>query len=180
MHSLLHRFDAKVTDTVLGLPMSWQPVFLFITNIGHPAVTMTIGLAIGVVGIWQSNIRLFVAGGSVWLTLGIGSLLKLFFNRARPITEYAAGIRLDTLSFPSGHTTGSTIAYGLLAYIAWQLLPTPWSYVAISIFTILIVGIGVSRVYLGAHFPSDVIAGWILGGLALAMVITFLKPIIGR
>jgi undecaprenyl-diphosphatase len=179
MHSLLHRFDTKVTNTVLGLPMSWRPLFLFITSLGHPVTTMAIGLYIGLVGLQEADMRLLIAGGSVWVTLGIGSLLKLSFKRARPITEYAAGIRLDTLSFPSGHTTGSTIAYGLAANLAWQLLPTPWNYGVIGLCSLVIITIGVSRVYLGAHFPTDVVGGWLLGGLALLMVIMFIQPIVG-
>lgn len=179
MHSLLHRFDTKGTDAVLGLPMPLQPIFLIITSLGHPVVTMAIGLYIGLVGLRQADMGLLIAGGSVWVTLGIGSLLKLFFKRARPTTEYAAGIRLDRLSFPSGHTTGSTIAYGLLAYLAWQLLPAPWNYGAVGLCALLIIAIGISRVYLGAHFPTDVVAGWLLGGVALLMVIVYIQPVVG-
>lgn len=179
MHSLLHRFDTKVTNMVLGLPASLQSTFLFITNLGHPVTTMAIGLYIGLIGLLQSDGPLLLVGGAVWVTLGLGSLLKLFFKRARPVTEYAAGIRLDTLSFPSGHTTGSTIAYGLLAYLAWQLVPAPWNYSVLGAGVALIIAIGISRVYLGAHFPTDVVAGWLLGGLGLAMAIIFIQPVVG-
>ncbi|MDB5165546.1 MAG: Phosphoesterase PA-phosphatase related protein [Candidatus Saccharibacteria bacterium] len=180
MQSLLHRFDTIATDIVLSLPMSLQPAFLFITNLGHPAVTMAIGAGIASIGLIQSNVRLFMSGSMVWIALGVGSLLKLIFGRARPVTDYAASIRLDTLSFPSGHTTGSTIAYGLLAYLAWHLLPQPWNFVAFGGLIALIILIGISRVYLGAHFPTDVIAGWILGGAALLVVIFFIHPLVGK
>ncbi|MDB5177822.1 MAG: Phosphoesterase PA-phosphatase related protein [Candidatus Saccharibacteria bacterium] len=177
MRAFVRQIDTKLTDSILSLPMSLQPFFLLVTTLGHPVVPIAIGVIVVVVGLVQANMRLAVSGGAIWITLGVGSLLKLAFGRARPQTEYAANIWLDRLSFPSGHTTGSTIAYGLLAYFAWQLLPHPWNYVVAIIFVILIILIGISRIYLGAHFPSDVIAGWLLGGVALGLVILFIRPL---
>ena len=128
-------------------------------------------------GLWLSNFRLALSGAIIWLTLGIGFLIKLLIGRARPLTEYAANLRVDTFSFPSGHTSGATIAYGLLAYLAWQLLPQPFGYIVAAMFGILIIAIGVSRIYLGAHFPSDVIAGWLLGAAALCVIIFIVRPL---
>lgn len=132
---------------------------------------------VAAVGLWLSNFRLALSGAIIWLTLGIGFLIKLSIGRARPLTEYAANLRVDTFSFPSGHTSGATIAYGLLAYLAWQLLPQPFGYIVAAMFGILIIAIGVSRIYLGAHFPSDVIAGWLLGAAALCVIIFIVRPL---
>lgn len=176
MRTIIRHFDTKLVDLITGLPISWQPFFIFITNLGHPAVPVGIGLAVLIVGAVQSNVRLALSGVTIWAALAMGSILKLLINRPRPITEYAASIWLDKLSFPSGHATGSTVAYGLLAYFAWQLLPQPWNYIVVALLGLLILLIGVSRVYLGAHFPSDVIAGWLLGGAALLIIIFVITP----
>lgn len=177
MKAFVRRFDKNLTNRITSLPGSLKILFLVVTNLGHPVTTITIGAVILFAGRVDANTRLIVAGASIWVALALGSLLKLLFGRSRPLTEYAAGIRLDKLSFPSGHTTGSTIAYGLLAYISWQTLSAPLSYMLVSFLATLIVLIGVSRVYLGAHFPSDVIAGWLLGGSVLLIVIVFLAPL---
>jgi undecaprenyl-diphosphatase len=179
MRPFVRQFDTKVIEVISQLPTFSQPFFLLITNLGHPVVTMGVGLIVAIIGGFQSNARLALSGGMVWAALGVGSLLKLAFNRARPMTEYAANIWLDKLSFPSGHTTGSTIAYGLLALLAWQLLSQPWNGIVVGFLILLIILIGVSRIYLGAHFPSDVIAGWLLGLVALCIVIYVIKPVIG-
>lgn len=180
MRTLVRHFDTKFVDLITGLPISWQPFFIFITNLGHPAVPIGIGLIVLITGAVQSNVRLALSGVTVWAALALGSILKLLINRPRPLTEYAASIWLDKLSFPSGHATGSTIAYGLLAYFAWQLLPQPWNYIVVGVLVSLIALIGISRVYLGAHFPSDVIAGWLLGTAALLVVIFVVKPFSGQ
>ncbi len=140
-------------------------------------VTLTIGSGIALYGYLQSNLRLALSGLAVWLTLGIGSIIKLLIGRDRPLTEYSTNLYLQTNSFPSGHSSGSAIAYGLLAYLAWHLLPQPWNYIATALLVLLIILIGISRVYLGAHFPSDVAAGWLLGGAALCIVIFIVRPL---
>jgi undecaprenyl-diphosphatase len=178
MRELLHRFDAIVGHTITDLPAWFHPFFIAITTLGHPIITLLIGFSVAAWGYYQINWRLIASGVVVWMTLGAGSIIKLFVERARPATEYAASLTLDTYSFPSGHTSGSTIAYGLLAYIAWHVLPAPWSYIIIVFFAVLIFLIGISRIYLGAHFPSDVVAGWLLGGCALGLVIWVIRPFI--
>jgi undecaprenyl-diphosphatase len=177
MKSLLYKFDSSITNTIVSWPVALKSFFLFVTALGDPIVTIGIGVVVVMWGYLHMNLRLALAGVVVWLTLSLGSFLKLLFGRSRPLTDYVANLQFHTQSFPSGHTTGSTIAYGLLAYLAWHLLPQPWNYIITSLLVLLIIAIGISRVYLGAHFPSDVVAGWILGSLALLIVIFVLKPI---
>jgi len=176
MRTFVRQVDTKVTGWITGLPGALRPFFLFITNLGHPVVPITIGLVIVIVGVLRSDIPLMLSGTSIWVVLGIGSFLKQLFRRARPLTDYAAKIWLDKLSFPSGHTTGSTIAYGMLGYYALTLLALPWSIIVFALCSLLIVGVGTSRVYLGAHFPSDVVAGWILGAVGLLAAVLLIQP----
>ena len=177
MRDVIHRFDTGVTNYIAAWPIALKSFFLFITAIGDPLFTVSIGAIVVIWGVMQHNVRLTLAGSLVWVTLMFGFVIKLLTARARPLTEYAASMHIKTFSFPSGHTSGSTIAYGLLAYLAWHMLPQPWNYIATVLLVALIIIVGVSRVYLGAHFPSDVVAGWILGLIVLLVVIYAVRPL---
>lgn len=176
MKSFIHRFDQSVTDAVRSLPRSWDSFFIFVTHLGDP---ITVCLIAGGVGLWamtHHSLKLVIAAAVIPLTLIVGYGLKLFFERARPMLDLGYNMRLDSFSFPSGHSSGSMIAYGLLAYLAWHMLPAPWGVVAAIILGAIPVAVGISRVYLGVHYPSDVVAGWLLGFAALACIIVFIRP----
>lgn len=177
MRQTVHRFDRRVTKAVVTLfGESSRPFFAFMTALGDP-VTVLIGtLAIVGSGIYYSEERLVVMGLMIPLTVILGAALKILFERARPMTEYAMNMRLKTFSFPSGHSNGSMILFGIFAFMAFSLLPLPWQYVVGVACSAVPIFVGVSRVYLGAHFPSDVIAGWTLGLTSLALVIFVIRP----
>ena len=177
MRAILHSFDTTITRAIISWPAAVKPLFLVVTALGDPIVTVLIGVGIVVYAYLQSNLRLALAGASIWLTLIVGSGLKLLIGRERPLSEYAANLQIPTFSFPSGHASGSMIAYGLLAYLAWHALPQPWNYIAVVALISLIILIGISRIYLGAHFPSDIVAGWILGLIALCIIIFVVRPL---
>jgi membrane-associated phospholipid phosphatase len=113
----------------------------------------------------------FIAGNDPLLKLGLlavlfsplAELAKLVTRRKRPETLYVQNMQFKTYSFPSGHSYISALVFGYLAVAAMQMLAYGWL-IAIPLF-LLIVLVGVSRIYLGAHFPSDVLAGWALGGI---------------
>lgn len=176
MRSFLHQFDTRLTRTIQDLPSWVEPVMSTASFVGKPLFTMAVCILIGVLGGAWNNIRLVYAGCVGLATIGIGVLMKLLLQRDRPFTDYVLNMRLDTPSFPSGHAVGSTVAYGLAAYLLFSLLPSPWNYIAMGFLVLLIIVIGVSRVYLGAHFPSDVLAGWLLGGLGLLVIVFLIHP----
>lgn len=176
MRTLLHTFDHQVTSAIQHWPTWLHPVFLAATTIGHPVATIGIA-ALVVGGGWlTANARLALAGLTVWAGMGLGTVTKLLLQRERPITDYVMNMRIETFSFPSGHTLGSTLAYGLFAYLAWHYLSAPWSYVVAAVLVVIILLVGISRIYLGAHHPSDVAAGWLLGGIVLLVIIFFIQP----
>ncbi len=100
-------------------------------------------------------------------------LLKLLISRPRPETELIQTLRGDNgYSFPSGHIAYAVVFYGFLFYLMPRLTRQPaiiW--VLRSVLILLIFLTGASRVYLGAHWPSDALGSLFLGGLLLAPAI---------
>jgi membrane-associated phospholipid phosphatase len=108
-----------------------------------------------------------IAGGGL-----LDMCLKDLFERERPLFRDPF-IDTTTKSFPSGHSMGSLIGYGFLAYLLVLALPRVWMRIsAVCALTVLVLAIGFSRVYLGAHYVSDVLGGYAVGGVWLATCIT--------
>jgi membrane-associated phospholipid phosphatase len=138
-----------------------------ISEIGF--ATIAVPLTVCIAGIfWALRFRLEAV--FILLTTSsnvLNALVKRLIKRPRPANELVTVVRvINEPSFPSGHVMHYTNFFGLLIY----LLATNWRSgrlrnILIAICTALIVSIGPSRVYLGAHWPSDVMAGYLYGGL---------------
>ncbi len=92
----------------------------------------------------------------------VDTVVKVAVNRPRP----DLGNPLTTAfgkSFPSGHAMSSTVTYGALLLVLLPALPRRWRVVAFSATVLLVLAIGMSRLMLGVHYVSDVVAGWTLG-----------------
>src|SRR5262245_8544481 len=111
----------------------------------------------------RADALLVAVGSGVGLTLA--SLLKLVFTRARPpVAEHI--VVVDSWSFPSGHSLNSMAVLGLLTVLAVRERPGwRWRTFVVALGAFLVFLIGFSRVYLGVHWPSDVLAGWVAGAL---------------
>jgi len=122
-------------------------------------------LTFGVIGYFLLTRQRAQAGlvaASVLGGVAISNLLKTVFDRERP--DLASSVRVFTASFPSGHATLSAISFLTLGALLAQTSPDSRvkSYFAI-LAIVLTVAVGTSRVYLGVHFASDVLAGWCVG-----------------
>ncbi len=109
----------------------------------------------------------FLAGAAASGAI-ISTVLKALIDRPRP--DLTGLTRVFTASFPSGHATSSAVVYltigALLAATATRRREQVF-YWAVAVFLVMIVGL--SRIYLGVHYPSDVLAGWLIGaGWAIA------------
>jgi undecaprenyl-diphosphatase len=104
-----------------------------------------------------------VLGGAVLLAWISSSLSKTFYDRPRP-DLVSHGVEVYSASFPSGHSTLSAATYLTLAMLVASLETRRRSKaLAYGLAATLLLAVGVSRVYLGVHWPSDVVAGWCLG-----------------
>lgn len=113
----------------------------------------------------------------VWVTIGshlLNKLLKLWFNRERPTIHRL--IEQAGYSFPSGHSMAAFSLYGTIAYLLWRHLRRRGERAALILFTVLMTGgIGWSRIYLGVHYPSDVIGGYAASGAWLMLSIACME-----
>ena len=145
-------------------------VFTVITHLGDIPVIPTIAVA-GAWVLWHQRHRLVLvcwlsayAGGVV-----VNQLLKLLIHRSRPVRAH-----VSTFSFPSGHAMAATVGSGMLAYVMATYWRPAWIkrrflFLAAGI---LAFAVGVSRVYLGVHFPTDVIGGFAAGTAWVAICVT--------
>ena len=168
----VRRFDESVALRVAKLPKSANFFFRTITTFGSITITAAIA-AISAYLLWVSTSTSEYFRDSGILMLGLfmaGMSIKVLTRRKRPDTLYVESMRFKHFSFPSGHAYGSFLTYGFLAYLA-----ASWPGYVIA--GVLIFLIGLSRLYLGAHFPSDVVGGWALAAIALTVVITYANHI---
>lgn len=150
--------------------------FLFFTYLGNWEIIASIStviiaimlLARKIRAVWFLIITLFVGQGS-------SSLFKYLLARSRPDTAHAL-IEQGGYSFPSGHALGSLFFYGVLAYFTYTLAKNNVArFWTIALGSGLISLIGISRLYLGVHWLSDVVAGWIMGATILIAFIVFFE-----
>ena len=166
------RFDERVLDWLSGFRGPFlDEAALEITSLGNGIVLFALVLVASVF-LWQTNHRWSVylliisaLGGKV-----LNTVLKQWFDRPRPsIVDHIDVVH--SMSFPSGHAMSSLVVYGSVAYLVARLEPTPWlRRTTWTLAALVILGIGVSRMYLGVHYPSDVIAGFAAGLAWLAFV----------
>jgi membrane-associated phospholipid phosphatase len=163
--------DAFTRALQRSVPIDTVRLFAVVTDLGDPWFLVAIVVAVGAALL--ATRRHALALGWLAATAGNGLLnqaLKQIFARARPL--HADGlVQADGFSFPSGHTSGSLVVYGMLAYVALQVLPRVWHPVALAAAVALAGTIGSSRAFLRVHHASDVLAGFATGGVWLAVCI---------
>jgi undecaprenyl-diphosphatase len=154
------KWVVSVDQAILLGVRRWESAMLtrlmrMLTRLGDPAAWVVMGLALGAVAGYHQALLLGTGAG---LAVACSQVLKRMFCRPRPTTGMGGLAALvaipDRFSFPSGHTAAAFgVAAALAAgggFIAWFTL-------------ILAFGIGISRIYLGAHYPLDVAAGMLVG-----------------
>jgi undecaprenyl-diphosphatase len=130
--------------------------------------TVAVGLLFLVGLRWEAVSAVFSTGGLI-----LGLVVKLLVYRPRPSEELVhVARRLSSYSFPSGHVIETTAFCGFLAFLAFTLLkPSAWRTGLVGALCVPVALMGMSRVFLGEHWFSDVVGGYVLGGLWLVLTL---------
>ena len=135
------------------------PIAKFITNFGGAIFLIVVTIVLFIL-IKNKKIRLSIFSNLVIITI-LNQLLKRILQRPRP-TEYRI-IEETGYSFPSGHSMISMAFYGYLIYLIYKYVKNKYiKWISIVLLSILICAIGISRIYLGVHYTSDVLGGFLI------------------
>ena len=135
------------------------PIAKFITNFGGAIILTVVTIAL-FISIKNKKIRLSIFSNLVIITI-LNQLIKRILQRPRP-TEYRI-IEETGYSFPSGHSMISMAFYGYLIYLIYKYVKNKYiKWISIILLSILICVIGISRIYLGVHYTSDVLGGFLI------------------
>ncbi len=158
-------FDESIRNYVHGFAAPPLTVLMkFFSFIGSPLFLVILGAVVITAFFYLKRKRAVV----LFLITMLGEIilnpaLKIYFGRARPDAFFDYPLP-SSLSFPSGHAFGSVCFYGILAWLVADRVPNKRAKIVIGISAfVLIFLIGLSRIYLGVHYPGDVLAGYAAG-----------------
>jgi undecaprenyl-diphosphatase len=144
-------------------------VMTTLTTLGSSLIVLPVFVAVAVALLLRRRY-----GAVLFLAIALGGaliidfIMKLVFQRPRPKLDYAAV--LPDYSFPSGHSMNGIVFYVSLALIAWSILGRRVGIPATVLAILLALGIGTSRIYLGYHYLTDVVGGF-LAGIAWLLIV---------
>lgn len=144
--------------------------FIFVTRLGSLSFILLITFLFSLYLIFFKKNYTIFSWFLLQIALGgiLNKILKFLFQRQRPLIEHL--VVQGGYSFPSGHSMGAIICYGAIAFILFQQSKHLLEKLTISIFfTALIFLIGISRIYLGVHYPTDIIGGYSAGAAWVAL-----------
>lgn len=172
-------FDTRVMDFFISLRSpGLTDIVVFITNIGDIYGYLVLTTIAVVVFFWNYKSLKFSLQliGIQLISILSNIALKRVIDRARPSEEHLVVIK--SLSYPSGHAMSAIAFYGFLIYLLFQVkMPKALRLVLIGVFIFMILAIGLSRIYLGVHYPSDVVGGFIAGLIWVTFCITLFNII---
>ena len=176
----LGTFDRVIGELIRGFATpSLTRVAIIITDLGSAYMELGLMFIVGAFLLFHlkhtwETVLLAISLSGAWL---LNTILKELFHRARPDIVHL--VVAGGYSFPSGHAMVAAAFYGVIGYLLWLNLRNrskPSWYIVVFTFA-LILAIGISRIYLGVHFASDVIAGYAAGGVWAIACIVGLKEI---
>ena len=134
-----------------------------------PVLAAVVGLAVVLLVVRRRRAEAVFIVIALVGTLVLNDWLKLLVQRPRPGFDWAE-VWPET-GFPSGHSMNSFVVYLAIALVIWRLGGRRVGIVALVLAIVLVVSVGISRIYLGAHWLSDVIGGYLAGALWLLLLV---------
>jgi undecaprenyl-diphosphatase len=166
-------FDSPIISFVQGLESDGLTTIMkTFTTIGSTPFVILFTLAgMGILLYKRHRAQAFLLFVAIAGSGLLNIILKTIYKRARP--ELHRIVDIGGFSFPSGHTMLAFSLYAVLAFIVWRNLKTTVSRIVLFLFAVfMILMIGVSRIYLGVHYPSDVTAGIFASALWMTIATT--------
>lgn len=167
--------DRYLIHTVYGWREDWLTgIFKFFTYMGGIEAMLVFLWAV-VIFAWRQRLLPIVFCIGLFVAVGVSQLMKLIFGRLRPEEAFRLVVE-NGFSFPSGHTFVATLMYGLAGYLLVRTIGSrAWQWVAGVGALLLILLVGFSRIYLGVHFPSDVLASMAFASAFLVLIVTAIE-----
>lgn len=167
-----------------GIPPIDVSMAAFLRDLGSPTLdtimsaTTRLGSTLALVAVTIVAVAALAAsrqrGAARFVTVAVvasfvaNTVLKLVFQRPRPGSEVADALAID--SFPSGHAMNSFVVYVAIALVVWQLWGRRAGMAAVMLAITATIVVGISRVYLGVHWLTDVVGGYLAGAMCLLIV----------
>jgi membrane-associated phospholipid phosphatase len=163
--------DQRLLDAIHdGVPAFAVPWFAHLTHLGDPWLLTVLCALVCAALLLARRFGLAIFLAAVTSAGGlINRVLKLSMRRERPLDALVP--LPESFSFPSGHTFGSIVCYGMCAYVLVRVASRRWDAGIVAAASFAVVLIGLSRVVIGVHFPGDVIGGLASGGAWLALCV---------
>ncbi len=170
--------DNTIGEFIISLRNdSLNNTMIIITNISGAYALVALSLLILII-IKKKRIPLLITINLIMVTI-VSQIAKFIIKRPRPIN--ISLVEPIGYSYPSGHSMVSMAYFGFLLYLTYKKVNNkPLKYFLITILTLLIIAIGFSRIYLGVHYFSDVLGGYLLSLSYLFIFITLTKKFFGE
>jgi len=181
-HGPLLPVDVQVANDLHAFALQSSPLMQQIMIFGFylgEQVIMVIGLILALYFLYRrfwAGLAMVViawaAEGGIWLAL------SQYYDRARPVFDVAVWHKMTAPGFPSGHSIAAVMCFGLLAYLIVPKISSRfWKAVVIVTAGLIILYIGFSRLFVGDHYLTDVLAGYALGVALCGLVYTLVEVI---
>ena len=161
-------FDTAIQTAIRGdLPAIASQFWTSITVLGNVIPLFSLVFILAVFFYWKSwKAEACLLVGSLFLMMGASTALKFLYQRPRPTIEWV--ISTIGYSFPSWHTAATMLVAAVLAIVLYQRCQRKfWRYFGQILVIGLAILVAISRIYIGVHFPTDIIGGWLLALLLL-------------
>lgn len=169
-------FDDSIYNFIIRFRSN--PLDFILKTITHFGDTIVIIIIVVTALILLNKRDRIILGSSTIITVTLNQTIKHILQRPRP--DHLRLIKQGGYSYPSGHSMIAVCVYGIMIYLINKKVQNKKLRITLSILlTLLILTIGISRIYVGVHYPSDVLGGFVLSTVILLINLTFTDKIYG-